>query len=122
MKPFDFEAFKRGDVAITRDGKEATFLFFEPQFMESQQLGVKIAGILHVVSMRIDGCCWPSRTIDGFDLIGMKPKTRKVEQWVVVDKSGKVTFATWHKDDAIINASRTFGATIHRVEIELEDD
>lgn len=81
MTPFDLEAFKQGEIAMTRDGREAHFLAHVPQFDPAHQLIARIE----------EDDCSTDYTRNGFfttdgesryDLVGMKPKCQTREFWV----------------------------------------
>ena len=72
--PFDLERFKAGDIALTRDGREAEFLYYNEGVTESSQLGAIIN--TEVYAFHSDGS---NRKGSEFhiDLVAMKPKAHK---------------------------------------------
>ena len=86
MTPFDLEAFKQGEIAMTRDGREAHFLAHVPQFDPAHQLIARIEedDMLEAI-MRCIVVSRFGKTIgvedDIYDAL-MKPKCQTREFWV----------------------------------------
>lgn len=58
MKPFDLEAFKAGQKALTRDGRVVTFVAICDTCEYRERMVVKIDGLSHVSAYPIDGICF----------------------------------------------------------------
>lgn len=70
MKPFDLEAFKAGQKALTRDGRVATFVGICEKCKIDRQLIVFIKGKKQVDSFGMNGQ-FCSESPSSFDLIEM---------------------------------------------------
>jgi hypothetical protein len=96
MKPFDLEAFRNGDIALTRDGGEVKFVAEcsekeFPRLRESHRL--VYATEYGIVTTRTAGTRYPDRTHPN-DLVGMKPK--EVTYWVNVFKNNQGVICSSH--------------------------
>lgn len=123
MKPFNLEAFKNGEVAITRDGEEAHFLAYDVA-LAPFTLVFRVGGQLAVAND--EGKTYVLRSMD---LVGMKPATKKL--WVAVSEAKKKgrpgrysTHAYVDKEDAVREFHKCFpsgypvGYSLHEVEVE----
>ena len=89
MKPFDLEAFRNGDIALTRDGREAKFIAecSEKEFpmLSENPLLVYTTGY-GINATRRAGTLYPDST-HPHDLVGMK--TMEVTYWVNISKNDR---------------------------------
>jgi len=112
-KPFDLAAFKRGDKAVTRDGRDPDFVFHDKDMkMSNTRLGVRIARDL--ILYHEDGTFWPE-TYSVNDLFMVR---RTVKVWANAYSNGSV--ASWHKSEDECNRRRSIDhAGILTGEVEL---
>jgi hypothetical protein len=74
--PFDLERFKQGDIALTRDGREAKFLYYDESIVEKgYRLGATAEGQLLLLH---ESGLGSGREFEyNHDLVAMKPKAHK---------------------------------------------
>jgi hypothetical protein len=96
MIPFDLERFKQGDIALTRDGREARFLYYNKSIVEKgYRLGATVEGQL--LLLHSSGLGSDSVVEYNHDLVSMKPKTKTVYEWIATCGAG-----VWHVDDELL--------------------
>jgi hypothetical protein len=114
MKPFDLEAAKRGEPIITRDGREAKLLAYEPD-LGNLPVVVMIAG--SVTQMTKNGS-WVGDNSCSCDLF-MAPKKRTV--WVNFysnRESVAYYYDTENDADYVANGRKRIGNKAYPVETE----
>jgi hypothetical protein len=94
--PFDLERFKAGDIALTRDGREAKFLYYDESIKEKDfRLGAVANG--QVLLLHASG--WGEAPEKEFktrhDLVAMKPKAHKHQALMDSYQEGQA----WQWDD-----------------------
>ena len=94
--PFDLERFKQGDIALTRDGREAKFLYYDESIKEKDfRLGAVANG--QVLLLHASG--WGEAPEKEFktrhDLVAMKPKAHKHQALMDSYQEGQA----WQWDD-----------------------
>jgi hypothetical protein len=104
MIPFDLERFKKGDIALTRDGREAEFLYYDAR-LGDWPLGAIIEG--KIAAFDVEGL-YDTKDHPN-DLVAMKPKTKTVYEWIATCGAG-----VWHVDDELLTeeaAALKYGTT-----------
>lgn len=113
-KPFNLEAFKAGQKALTRDGQQVTFVSYSPECTLAN-LCVKIFN--HLTLMHSDGTYHESGTESRYDLVSMVSRHQALidsydpeDMWQISFDKGK----TWRDlDHEIKEWLDTFDYRIH---------
>lgn len=119
MKPFDLEAFKLGKPAVTRDGREAKFLAYEPSFTSSDQVLVKVDGYQNALEYSIEGHYRDCLSVGQLDLF--MPSKKRKEGWVITfgSESQYVSTEIYLTLGMAEDEARAFlRPQVHRIEIE----
>ena len=114
MKPFDLEAFKQGEVGITRAGEEVTFVAHVPEALEEYRLAVLDKnGFVRTVAENgnyvLSNDC-------SLDIVGLKPKTKTY--WINMYEGSCYGYDSQEKADSTMSQRRINGKA-YKVEIEL---
>ena len=114
MKPFNLEAFKQGAVAITRGGKEVTFVAYVPEAQKFYRL------VYMDAKGFIDQCREDGRYLQTgesvMDIIGIKTQTKTY--WLNMYEGSCYGYETEEQADKV-NFSRRINGKAYKVEIEL---
>ena len=94
MIPFDLERFKQGDVALTRDGREAGFLYCDAR-LGDWPLGAIIEG--KIAAFDVEGL-YDTKDHPN-DLVAMKPKTKTLYQWAYKTERGEWVISNFMMDE-----------------------
>ena len=114
MKPFNLEAFKQGAVAITRGGKEVTFVAYVPEAQEFYRL-VYMDRKGYIESCSEEGQYLKAGEAD-LDIIGIKTQTKTY--WINMYEDLCYGYDTKERADQAMSNQRINGKA-YKVEIEL---
>ena len=71
MKPFDLEAFKKGQKALTRDGRVVTFVGVCDECAKQSKLIVNMQGCSSTDACNLDGEFYTNKSQSPYDLVSM---------------------------------------------------